>query len=150
MILTQPRSRMAGASRRLVSIAAVRSRARVSCHVDSRASKRAHVEHVASAVDQDVNRPAQPSGGLRAQMVDLSRIGQVGGDRGHGRVGGSRGPLAMNASLYGAADAGGAAGDQGAAAAQVDVQIHRVTPSRVILAWTGWYEGPKGDRPALA
>ena len=50
MILPQPRSRMAGASRRLVSIAAVRSSARVSCQADSGASRSGRMSSTSPAL----------------------------------------------------------------------------------------------------
>ena len=49
-ILPQPRSRMAGASRRLVSIAAVRSSARVSCQADSGASSSGRMSRTSPAL----------------------------------------------------------------------------------------------------
>ena len=50
MILPQPRARMAGASRRMVSIAAVRSSARVSCQADSGASSSGRMSSTSPAL----------------------------------------------------------------------------------------------------
>ena len=144
MILPQPRSRMAGASRRLVSIAAVRSSASVSCQADSGASSRGRMSRTSPALltrmsigppsraAASVQRCSTCPGSVRSAAIaatgasEARAVSSARGVRAGAVADRDRGAVVHERLADGAADAGGAAGDQGAAAAQVDVQIHHV------------------------